>query len=556
MRKSTYLLALFSAALLFVSACEENSKPHSPCIENPNTPPYCQGNTAYHCGENSELVAKDCGADICENGECIKPATCDPAVDAPKCDGNVAVTCDNNKIKRQDCGEDICENGACVPNTNCDPAVDAPKCDGNVAVTCDNNKIKRQDCGEDICENGVCTKPASCDPKVEVPKCEGNVLVTCVGGVTTRNDCGDNTCIDGACVAPATCDPKVVKPYCEDGKTAVTCENGVIVKKTCLSDQVCETDRCSAADCEDPFTPRCVENNRVRDCGSNGKILYRKCANYEICEDGECISDCDPDTFEPVCRDKKVLATDCVNGEFVTQSCGTGLICKDGGCFNEQSEDLDIGAKCNSTFEAHCRGSKAIECSANRVTVRDDCSLKENHACAVDGDLVGCSEICTVEDAIDKACVNVDGTIYAQAYKCTKYNEIFVYFEEKTEKCDEDCKDGECVDYVSDYLGKACIADKDLLCERDMNIECNKDENVYELKEDCTKSNSSCVEDQCYKNCNEGDPDLKSCFMGSNNVATQACVQKEGKYIYQTSGPIVACKKPTPVCRDGVCVAN
>lgn len=345
-------------------------------------PGTCEDTTCVY-----QEIATDC-AFGCFDGECSTvPPECAPnpctAPPAPSCDGNVLVqalvpgacsegpTCQYTSTRR-DCGDDLCFDGECRPRdcsfVRCDSPPD-DRCDDEVAVAfpalgvCEPDSLEctyaeaRTDCAErgqrcsagtcvDLCDGVVCeTPPASaCDGATAVRYAS---VGTCSAGdcayERADEDCSASgqACIDGVCVA------------------------------------ACEDDGCV-----NPPAPTCTADSRtaivfaaVGRCGDEDACVYEEARRVDcatdglVCIDGACVDDplcegvaCD-EIPSPACEGDVAVtfgAGDCVGGacQFARTSvncAAAGLLCSEGACVDACALD-----GCVSPPEPSCIGNAAV----------------------------------------------------------------------------------------------------------------------------------------------------------------------------------------------------
>ncbi|MCA9550851.1 MAG: hypothetical protein KC933_12525 [Myxococcales bacterium] len=130
-----------------------------------------------------------------------------------QCSGDVLMFCTlgvDQLVGSPERGERTCEapNPSCVtvddrtalcatsPDRTCTVGI-APRCDGQVLVTCEAGFEVAKDCAADgnVCGEldgaGRCyADPLTACESDDTPTCEGDVLIRCEGGYLTREDCG------------------------------------------------------------------------------------------------------------------------------------------------------------------------------------------------------------------------------------------------------------------------------------------------------------------------------------------------------------------------------
>lgn len=199
-------------------------------------------------------------------------AVCESADGEDRCSSDVMVECDDYPYTVPDafdcaaaglvCGE--LDGSAQCGSAPCDPDTDAPYCDGDLLVTCDEaGVLVSQDCSFflglsctlqscHIRAGGACgTNPQGnldcvgtgdgCDPDTFEPRCDGSVIVSCNRGKQSRLDCKklhpDLTCGFDAARDTVTCVP--ARNECSINGDD-TCQQGVIT--TCLMGEITEVD--------------------------------------------------------------------------------------------------------------------------------------------------------------------------------------------------------------------------------------------------------------------------------------------------------------------------
>ncbi len=184
-------------------------------------PPMCVSNTSYVSCVDGERHEVSCSQnEICQKGHCVVPGSCQPT-DAPYCENNTLVTCEDGNIRRTNC-ENGCNNNACVePGPSfCDDHQDGEaSCDGNTLIECENGSEKRTNC-ENGCAGNACVQPgeAYC----------GNQIIDGTD-VCDGPDLGSLTCYD----LPDS-DPRATytgHPICKDNCSGI--ENGTCARTQC-----------------------------------------------------------------------------------------------------------------------------------------------------------------------------------------------------------------------------------------------------------------------------------------------------------------------------------
>lgn len=167
------------------------------------------------------------------------------------------------------------------------------KCDGTVAVSCENGKEVKTDCNANglVCNAGKCVEKSQADECIEM--CNGNTLVTCVNGTAQSESCGEAECKKVGdtyqCVGKTDTDPIETCTAADntcDGASRVVCEDGKLVTKSCPKKQTCDpatvtcVETCVAEDMKDA----CINDTTLQKC--DGGII--KTVTCEKCENGVC----------------------------------------------------------------------------------------------------------------------------------------------------------------------------------------------------------------------------------------------------------------------------
>ncbi|MBI5478955.1 MAG: hypothetical protein HY906_08875 [Deltaproteobacteria bacterium] len=223
--------------------------------------------------------APDCaGVEACTTASATETAACGSG-DVHICVGDVLVECDGTTTPAPDafdcasaglvCGQTAA--GARCGTASCDPATTPARCDGDLAITCDEDGhvLRARDCrfavtmscsggggGGVTCQSRVGETCAvvdgeprcvgggdPCDEATFQNSCDGSVMITCAGGAIGRRDCADLdpalTCrLDSRGAAECA----AVAQECDE-HTAETCTGGVIT--FCLLGEVTTVD-CAA----------------------------------------------------------------------------------------------------------------------------------------------------------------------------------------------------------------------------------------------------------------------------------------------------------------------
>ncbi len=187
----------------------------------------------------------------------LDPGPCGDETFEGRCNGNMAVWCEDEEIYYHDCADFGYECAAddaglfrCRPP--CGDETLTGRCDGNVAVWCEDSEIYYHDCrsfgwicGLDSSERSRCIPPDPCRGITFDGICDGNVAVWCEGGELWYHYCDDfsATCGEGPygltrCLDE--CDTLGFEGEC-DGDTARWCEYGDILERDCAAcDTTCE----------------------------------------------------------------------------------------------------------------------------------------------------------------------------------------------------------------------------------------------------------------------------------------------------------------------------
>lgn len=422
----------------------------------------------------SEVDCTDVGR-ICAAGACVADPICSGVVcDAPPADYCVdtfrlryAATgdcsrgeCDYSAV-RFDCrglGQ-VCVDGECVPPASCD-GVDCsgtppgPVCDGDIAVTysgtgdCAQGACvylsSRTDCGNvrgGYCEAGVCANV--CDGVVcDTPPaatCLGSTAATygsgtcdaelgCVYPFASLNSCGDDglVCLSGECVdlcvgvvcdePPAPiCAGNGVASYAEIGECSAgaclydllepdTCGDDVCVEGICLPFDPCDVIAC-------PAGPRCV-GNQVFTSASEGtcvRDVFGAVCDYstltpgtdcaatgQVCVLGACFAGCDGVT----CASG---STFCV-GQIAVQATSDGTCTVEQGLPTCDFGDYETVVDCSETTDAVCLAGSCVNACAPVVCPEDGPYCVGDEAWAGTG-----AGICEVVDG-EPACTYAAGT--------------------------------------------------------------------------------------------------------------------------------------------------
>ena len=251
------------------------------------------------------------GYGVCsENGECLNPQTCD--LDELRCDGNMLVICDDNRLKTSDCSayspartcmlvdespkcvneNDICTQEGKEIITSCSPKnnkeyvkICSRASDGNLYYVTGASRTCSDGCNED---NSACAEPACTVIDSEIQKClmdENSIsyVVTYIckpcpaaNGMnilkriaTEECDGGFGICSDnGECIPAEECDAESYISRC-DGNTALTCVNNKVRHSYC--DRYDSPAICAVV----ANKAQCFEETDV--CHVEGKMIATSC---------------------------------------------------------------------------------------------------------------------------------------------------------------------------------------------------------------------------------------------------------------------------------------
>lgn len=198
--------------------CGDDGHGRMRCVEVPDpcgdeTPTgRCSGNTAIWCAGET-ILRQDCTASglTCDRNDrglhrCVVPP--DPCGDetlAGRCEGDMAIWCEGREIIRQDCADWGMSCGdagrgqqRCVERDDpCEGESLSGRCQGNVAVWCEDLRVLRQDCTGDgqICgaDGAGLTRciPDSCRGLTWVGRCISGSAVWCHDGEIRIRRCAD-----------------------------------------------------------------------------------------------------------------------------------------------------------------------------------------------------------------------------------------------------------------------------------------------------------------------------------------------------------------------------
>lgn len=350
-----------------------------------------------------------CGDGICETGETWESCAADCP---PPCgDGQIQAPeeCDQNNLGGATCeslglGPGILACTAncyfntmgCAPCTDDCVATDAPYCDGNTLISCQQNhytcwKWTRTNCTENsqICDEGTgiarcadtctdaCTQGQTRCVQLVLQTCDTGVN-GCLGFLNTR-DCAEESkiCREGACVCPDdACTPGASR--CQEN-TIQTCvdQNGCGVWETTedcnASGRLCDTGtgeaRC-VLDCTStcgPENTRTCAESVVQTCtllasGCLGLVDTEDCAaTSRACENGACVCvhECTEGQYQCAQNTRQRCENDAYGCRYWVNDtdCATlGMICSQGECVCDH--------QC-SDGQTQCAGNTPQICVAN-----------------------------------------------------------------------------------------------------------------------------------------------------------------------------------------------
>jgi hypothetical protein len=262
--------------------------------------------TVTHVDDDPFVDGNACTEDRCDGGMASNPILQPPGGDCPDTGNGVAGKCDAagqcvECLVQGDCGADLCQSGQCVPVTCQNEVQDGGEtdlnCGGPECLPCGDGHTCQQgsDCMSKVCEGDQCQAPA-CGDGVQ-------------NGAETGKDCGGASgcplCPPGeGCAAPGDCESLIcVGGICQ----AADCDDGVANGS--------ESDIDCGGSCDDcPNLSSCFDNG---DCQSQfcvGGICVSTCANGQ--QDGaETDIDCGGGKCAP-CSQGQTCAcdTDCDTG--------------------------------------------------------------------------------------------------------------------------------------------------------------------------------------------------------------------------------------------------
>ncbi|MFT7624712.1 MAG: MYXO-CTERM domain-containing protein, partial [Myxococcota bacterium] len=352
--------------------CDDNN----PCTEDA-----CDG--ALGCINTDMVDGADCGAGVCDGGECIGGCghSCGDVPEHGVCDGDSLVICTEGEVNTVDCAalnrvcgwedEALSGTGAfdCIPpeEVACAGVADTGSCDGDVLTLCANGldiDVNCETLGQECQWNGTaygCGTPDAC-----VPLCSGSDC----GDDGCGGDCGtcegDSQCAaNGECVFCGTCENP--QHPCDDVPEQGLCAGDTLHK--CVGDTIVETS--------------CVALNRV--CGWESEALGGTGAF-------DCVPPEDPQTCAGVPEtgfcDGTTL-TSCVAGATVAKDCSlSGSAC----VWTGEAFECVAPAACVPS----CSGKDCGDDGCGGTC--DECD--GGYGCAPNGECVVCGE-CAVDADCD-----------------------------------------------------------------------------------------------------------------------------------------------------------
>lgn len=240
------------------------------------------------------LVTNDCvSGQVCVDSACVTAPAC--TAGSKSCaDGTTVATCkaDGSGFDKAPCPQgQSCDGGVCKVAPDC-PEV--PMCQGNVAVSCQNGKVKQESCA--VCLGGAC-----CDPGV--PMCEGEKVMQGWCGTMTVlvADCAltGQTCQGGQCVPKAVCTPGATGCSGSQVQTCKADGSGWSVAP-CPGGQVCAGGSCKPQVCT--AAAKACDGSKVTVCDATGTAWQASddcAAKGQACQGGGCVAKaaCDPGKY-------------------------------------------------------------------------------------------------------------------------------------------------------------------------------------------------------------------------------------------------------------------
>jgi hypothetical protein len=290
----------------------------SVCVENVRTS--CADEDERDCSPGERVCLDWIDGSAAAHASCVPPSEtepCDPAVETPRCDGNVARYClaasagpephPPGYVHRVDCEEHAsdatCENGPSGPtcvgpsDVPCDPATFVATCAAycaSGATPATPGVVRSYPCPGGFCvQNEWSFHQPACVPTGAIENPGPNTDLRCSAGATIRvRRYGyefDEPCSNRVIGDPGRCfdaTPADVLPTCI-ATTATTCDPST-------------------------YTPSCVTSSRARYCDERWLIREEPCSTLEgsllspgpcDAETGYCVvgAPCVPDTFVPYC---------------------------------------------------------------------------------------------------------------------------------------------------------------------------------------------------------------------------------------------------------------
>lgn len=361
---------------------------------------------------------------VCVAGSCEGYVICSPG--QRLCVRNVLRVCNAQGTAlttERDCGADICQNGQCVdPGPGiCLP--DSQYCDGNTAMQCNSDGSATVDsgepCGQSICVDGSCL-PIIC--QAGAADCADAVARTCNAlgtGYSVQQPCsGDERCIDGRCVVPVR-DASQRDAIAADLATSDHARPDAAGHDSSSSDGAAvdrasaDTSRPDAAlpDRQQPDTggPSCSSDGNCPGgyCHPNLHVCLalpaNSCSSSDQCTGVIFPSFCDPLTR--TCIDACLQGILCL-GMFD----GTRISCIAGGCYQCQTDGECPGTRCDA-FDWLCQA-----CGGDA-----DCLDPDWHCDTASGACHQC---------LDTSHCGVNQVCFVDEHRCVECNE------------NSDCRDG------------------------------------------------------------------------------------------------------------------
>jgi len=229
----------------------------------------CNGYVAIWC-EGGSVISQDCSemgysctTDTGGNYRCVAPPdACEGETYQGRCDGDTAIWCDLERVLSRNCADYayICDldaegNYRCVePPDYCEGETFAGRCEGNVAVWCEENTVMRVDCGTTgyQCAQGWtglfrCLPPDPLDPcsgETFEGRCDGNTAIWCEAETVNNRPCPEGTLCGNLGEGLFRCVDECMligrEGRCTDDNKVRWCQDGVIKVRDCgICEQVC-----------------------------------------------------------------------------------------------------------------------------------------------------------------------------------------------------------------------------------------------------------------------------------------------------------------------------